>query len=239
MSHQPPRYSTGEYESTSQVSDAKSQPPQYFEASEVSNSYDHALGESYVQKASVATTIPTRSNHFTVHSTENENHVLLDASTSTAIFYVDNTSALSKTYLRHGDSTSGAIISLSKIAGPFVKEMITEYESKVKSGTKETLLVAEGKFHVTWSFSLKNSAYEWRSHKGVWTLTTSSTIVATYDIGRSLIIEDAYLHLTHVVISTVFSISLYARLVSERRQRALNSISGKSSTPMLGSGLLL
>lgn len=245
MANNLPRYSTGDYESADEVNDNKSQPPGYAEASSGSALGDRISGQVYASKQGTsdhhASRDVTRCPNLTVHSTENDNFVLLDQESASPVYFVDNTSSLSKTIVRAGDSSRAEVISISKSAGPFVREIQTDYESKVRSGSKETLISAEGKFSVVWTFTWRSDAYEWKSHKGVWTLHAqqSHAQVAQYDAGRSLNISDAHLAMSDVVVSTVFAIFLHARLTTERRHRALNSVSGKSSTPLLGGGLLL
>lgn len=174
----------------------------------------------------------------TLHATQTDNFVLL-ADDGRPVYYIDNTSSLSKTIIRSGNSTSSPVVSQSQPPGPFVKEMITDFESKARSKVASINIMASGRFTIVWGFAIKNSKYEWKCHKGVWTLRKDHNAVATYDIGKSFDIDESILDLADVIVSTVFAIDLFARLTAERRVRALKSVSGKNSTPMLGSGLLL
>ncbi|CCG81952.1 protein of unknown function [Taphrina deformans PYCC 5710] len=235
MSNNLPQYSSNARDCAS-VTDDKSRPPGYVEASIGATS----VGEAYAEKVIVTKPEAKPQSAFTVHSTENENFVLLDNETAAPVYYIDFTLSLSRMFVRAGNSSTSPIISTSKVPGPFVKEMHTEYESRVSSGTKETTISASGKFHVIWSFMVKNKTYEWRSHKGVSTLYHDKATVATYDIGKSLVVEKPFLELKNVIVSTVFAILLFDHLNTERRHRVLNNMTKKSNLgpPMTG-GLLL
>lgn len=235
MSDNLPQYSSNARSSAS-VTDDKSRPPGYVEASAGAPS----IGEAYAEKVSVIRPETKQQFAFNVHSTENENFVLLDNETAAPVYYIDFTSSLSKMFVRAGNSSASPIISTSKVPGPFVKEMQTEYESRVSSGTKETTITASGKFHVVWSFMVKNKVYEWKSHKGISTLYQDKSTVATYDIGKSLVVETGFLELKNVIVSTIFAILLFDHLNTERRHRVLNNMTKKSNLgPPITGGLLL
>lgn len=227
-----PQYSQGDH-TVEDVDDSKARPPGYLEAAETRQAH---IGEIYAEKfvAKASEGVETWPSKFTVHVTETDNFVLLTEDAQ-PIYYIDNTSSLSKTIVRRGDSTRGMIISTSKSAGPFVKEIQTNYENRVRSGTSSTKIQANGRFSIAWSFEYKHDLYEWKHHKGVWMLTQGKRSIAKYDVGQSLDVEVDCTKLADVIVSTVSAIDLYDRLTSERRHRALQSVTGKSAA----SGLLL
>lgn len=229
-----PRYSEGDHGSAKEVGDAKSLPPGYGEAAATDAGRD--VGRTYAEKF-VAGSVhdDAQSNlpcHMTVHATENENFVFLNED-ARPIYYVDNSSSLSQTILRSGDTTNAPIISTSSKPAPFVREIQATYESRVRSGTSSTTIIANGKFSVTWTFIFKHKSHEWKHHKGVWTLYLESSQIASYNVGQSLDIEPQYAPMADVILTTVSGIDLFARLTSERRQRALNSVHGRNSSTLL------
>lgn len=222
-----------------QITDSKARPPGYHEAASGSASgevyrdkFNHGLATGDQQPQT-----QERCSHMTVHSTQTQNFVLL-APNGDVVYYVDNTSSLSKTIIRAGNSTASPVISISHPPGPFVKEMSTDYKSRVRSKVANTCVVGSGRFSIAWSFTVNDHTHVWKSHKGVWTLKWDERSLASYNVGRTFDIDSSVLDLSDVIISTLFTIELYSRLTNERRVRALNSVSGKSSS-MIGTGLLL
>lgn len=229
-----PNYSEGQNGSARDVADSKQRPPGYGEAT---GSEDPISGETYAEKFSVAAQSvrdeEQLARHFTIHATGNNNFVLL--ADGKPKYLVDNSSSLAKVFVRQGNSTSGKIISTGSIVRPFVKEVVTTYTSR-KSGTSQTTIEGSGKFSIVWSFTIQKRAYKWKSSKGVWTCSCGDKVVATYDTGASINVEESATGINDVLISTAFAIDHFDRMSSERRRRALNAVTGQS---MSGPGALL
>lgn len=220
------------------VTDSKSLPPQYLQSSEssgVAQGPARSTGDTKGTKISGHSKCPP---NLRVHATAEAGNLALLSGEGRPVYFVDNTSSLSKTLVKV-ENKEGPIISTCRSAGPFLKEMIVEYESRVRSGAHSTTVVANGRFTVVWDFAHGGKSLEWKHHKGVWSLRQDDIQIATYNVGESLSIKEDFLHISDAIVSTISAIDLFARLSSERRHRALNSVSGKSTSGMLGGGLLL